>query len=309
VLDGSDQRDSVAALAAALRLRRAAAGWSAQIDRPDQRLSDVQIAGCRRMAAGLATEIAGQLGVQLDLGDPRIATFAGGLRRSPDLTLALMARHAEHAASAAAPEVDPPVEAPDSATAALLDALVVAEARRRDRFGGPLLPLAELPEDVRRWAAWDVAARLCEAGEAEATDPAIARGVHGLLLAATAEVTAPALAARLAAMFDERGLLDDRTGLAALASGQGALFAAMLGRRAGVPAATVWQAATAGGADLLALAARAGWSDAGSSALAEIVAAAGLFGGAGPKRPAASTPPVDPDLQSALARVMNEPRS
>lgn len=310
MLDGSDPRDGVGAIAAALRLRRAAAGWASQIDRPEQRLTDAQIAACRRMSAALVVEIAERLGIALDAHDPRATALAAGLRRSADAALILLARQAEHETAEAAPEVDPPVEAPDAATAALLDALVLAEARRRDRFGGPVIPFAELSTELRRWAAWDVAARLCEAGDAEPTDPAVARAVHAMLLASEAGMTAPALAARLAAMLDERGRLDDRAGLAALASGQGALFAAMLARRAGVGSAAVWQAALAGTQEFLDLARRAGWSETAIAALADIVAATASSGpiGAAPARdlPAAA---IDSDLEAALARVMSEPRS
>ena len=308
MLDGSDQREGVGAIAAAVRLRRAAAGWAAQIDRPDQRLTDAQISSVRRMAASLAAEIAERLGSPMELRDPRITALSGGLRRSAEVTLIMLARLTEHEATEAAPEVDPPIDAPDSATAALLDALIVSEARRRDSFGQPVVPFAELSDDLRRWAAWDVAARMCEAGDVEPTDPSVARAVHAMLLGAEGALTAPAVAARLAAMLDERGFLDDRTGLAALASGQGALFAAMLARRAGVAPAVVWQTALSGADELADLARRAGWSETAVMSLSNIAVMGGAFAATVPGRDDNSTP-VDPDLQSALARVMSEPRS
>ena len=126
-------------------------------------------------------------------------------------------------------------------------ALLVAESRRHDRFGEPVLARTDLPAELQHHMAWWVAAALRDyLVERHAIDPLVADRplvtVATTMLAAydegeTLEGRAFDLACRLRSV-DE---LDDMLLVEAANEGRLALLAAALALRAGIDGASAWE--------------------------------------------------------------------
>lgn len=154
----------------------------------------------------------------------------------------------------------------DASVAQAAMALLVADGRRRDRFGEPVLLLDDLPAELAAWLTWRVAAALRHYLEAfhDCTGPAIDASISaavGSVLAGHDEGRGlNALAARLAARLRAADRVDSALLNRMALTGQIAAFCATLASILRLPDEQVWDVVV----------------DPGEARLATLLRAAGL---------------------------------
>lgn len=197
--------------------------------------------------ASTAVDIAGPL-----LGDAQVLRHpplvAILLRRAGEFVLAQ--RLAESGSAAGARGRGLPIDDDDPGTAEAAVSLLVAEARRIDRFGEAALLLDDLPAEIAHWLVWQIAAALrhylCvhhDVGEREA-DPLITEAAASVLAGHDEGRGTHAIAAALVARLAVQGPIDGQVMAGLLASGQIAAFDAALANATAIPAEEVWNIVT-----------------------------------------------------------------
>ena len=169
------------------------------------------------------------------------------LRRADEHRLALALRRSGQGRDEGAGLIDRLLAHQDAGIAAGGMALLIAESRRHDRFGEPVLARTDLPAELQHHMVWWVAAALRDyLVERHGVDPLAADRplvtVATAMLAAydegdTLEGRAFDLAGRLRNV-DE---LDDMLLVEAVSEGRLALLAAALALRAGIDGASAWE--------------------------------------------------------------------
>lgn len=233
------------------RRRRLADAGAELARRPDHVLDDESRARATLLVAaaiGAAETALRAAEPMLDAaphGDlPRRIADAGLLARS-GLGAAALMRAEEHRLAAALIRVaDPAAGDAPAGSGESVEAITLrlAEARRIDRTGDPLLPLHDLPAEERHALFWQVAACLADAalalqGEARAGNE---DAMHRAAAAAVARTLAgidegegiAAAAGRFAHALDAARALDDQVVASTLAAGRVPALAALLGVRA-----------------------------------------------------------------------------
>lgn len=170
------------------------------------------------------------------------------LRRADEHRLATaLSRIGEYHGGEGSGLIDRLLDHRDPRVAAAAMALLIAESRRYDRFGDPVVARTDLPAELQHRLVWWVAAALREYMiERHALDPAAAD--RPLAIAATAMLSAydegETLEGRsfeLASRLHRDGELDDVFLSDALSEGRLALFVAALGLRAGIDGDAAWE--------------------------------------------------------------------
>jgi hypothetical protein len=124
--------------------------------------------------------------------------------------------------------------------------MMVADSRARDSFGDPQIEGTDLPDDVRRWLSWRIAAALRTYMVRRHGIPAEVADRHMSAIAAEQialhdpPLSLERAAARLTRLLADHGILDDELLLAALDDGLLALFTAILSHRGRIDEASVW---------------------------------------------------------------------
>jgi uncharacterized protein (DUF2336 family) len=135
----------------------------------------------------------------------------------------------------------------DSAINAGAMALLIAESRRFDRFGDPVLARTDLPAELQHRLVWSVAAALRDymverhGVDAVAADRQLVETATAMLAGYDEGETLEGRAFALAHRLHGEGALDDALLSEALAEGQVALFVAMLALRAGIDGEAAWE--------------------------------------------------------------------
>lgn len=220
----------------------------------------------RMMRARLSPEFQGLLGVRLDaVAVPLLRETR--LLADPPLIAAVMRRaEASVLADRVAPARDGsglPLDDPDHGVAADAAALLVAEARRLDRFGAPVLPFDDVAAEVAHRLVWRIAAvlrhylRESEEIEGAAVDKALAEAAVAVLGVHDEGQALDAIAMRLASRLRANDRLDGRLLAGWLEAGQVAAFNAGLAFIAGLPNEEVWHIVADPADGRLALALRA----------------------------------------------------
>lgn len=153
-------------------------------------------------------------------------------------------------------------------------ALLVAESRRVDRFGEPVLELDDLPAEAAHALVWALAAGLRAALNAGGLDDRLA---DRLAVAAGRDrlgrydegAGLPAIAGRLVQAMAGAGVVDDALLLRMADTGELPALAAAFAYRTGLPATAVWPLLAEPGEGRLALLVRA--ADLGREAAAEVL--------------------------------------
>lgn len=198
-------------------------------------------AGAEAVAAALSS-------AHVAIADPVLER--GGGPGDPALFALLLRRGEEHRLARAAPERRLLTELAgdsDEAVAAAAVSLLVAESRRLDAFGEPLLASGDLPAELTHALAWTIAAALRayliaqhEIDPAEC-DAAVAAAVTAYLRGYDEGVGADSVARRLALRLRERGRLDDALIERTAAEGALPLFLAALSLRTGLDSQALWE--------------------------------------------------------------------
>ncbi|MFL6845826.1 MAG: DUF2336 domain-containing protein [Allosphingosinicella sp.] len=197
--------------------------------------------GQEAVSAALSSATVAIAGPVLELrggpGDPALFAF-------------LLRRAEEHRLARSAPErrlLTALAGDPDEGVAAAAVSLVVAESRRLDAFGEPLLASGDLPAELAHALVWTVAAALRaylisthDVAPAEA-DAAVTEAAAGFLGRYDEGAGADALARRLALRLQDRGRLDDDLLERAAGEGALALLLAALSLRTGLDAQALWE--------------------------------------------------------------------
>lgn len=140
-----------------------------------------------------------------------------------------------------------PVDDADPAVAAAAMALLVAEARRIDKFGEAALLLDDLPAELAHWLVWRVAAALrhylCGYHRVdEATADGLLCGAAGAVLAGHDEGRGlHACAAQLASRLNSADRIDGDLLITLLGGGQVTAFNAALASALGLSSDAVWR--------------------------------------------------------------------
>jgi len=264
---------------------RAAAGASARLKTAridlfvvaDSRLSDQQRIAMARILSGLVTAVEDEFRRRLvelldeavtpelvaALGTARVEIAVPILDRArllhnDELVAILLRRADEHRLASALRGVD---EAAGGERAGLIDrllghpgegvaaaamALLIAESRRFDRFGDPILARTDLPAEMQHRLVWWVAAALRDymvdrhAIAPAAADRPIVAAAMAILAGYDEGETLEGRAFALANRLQPGDALDDRLLADAVAEGRLALFAAALSLRAGVEGTAAW---------------------------------------------------------------------
>lgn len=178
---------------------------------PESRLSDRDHAVMTRMLAGLIDEIERIMLPQQAMPIAWAKLAHSRVMRDNELAAMLLRRSDEHQLAHAlraffpqsrpgvAGEMDGLAHHDDGAIAELASALLIAESRRLDRFGDPLLPMAELPADLLFRMAWWIAAALRDELDDPERDSLLAQAVEVVVAAHEAQESAGKLAQALVA--------------------------------------------------------------------------------------------------------------
>jgi hypothetical protein len=136
---------------------------------------------------------------------------------------------------------------PDSALAQRATDVAVADARRFDRFGDPVLLIDDLPAPAVESTAWLAGAALrheVHAAGLEAGapfEPALVAAIRSALATREEALGVRVRATRLATRLTELGENDDELLVALAEEGEIELLAACIARRAGLAASMVWR--------------------------------------------------------------------
>lgn len=217
-------------------------------------VADPGIAGEEAMIASLGSEhvpiampILGRAGLLQD------RDFVGELLRRSDEFL-LLSRLGDIGFAAETNRLADLVDQSDSALAEAAMTLLVAEARGNDRFGDPVLAVADLPDNVRQRLYWLVAAALREYGvrhhapQMTAFDVAVETAGTEAIAAGAPEISLETAAMELTQALDRTDQLDDGLLAEAMANGRLALYAAIIAMRADIPFEAAWSMALSGDA-------------------------------------------------------------
>lgn len=224
----------------------------------------------------LATQIGGDQAVGASLSSASVAIAlplladAKVLRHAPFAAVLLRrAREAVIGDRIGHPDANGPnplLADADSGVAEAAMALLLAESRRRDRFGEPVVLLDDLPAELAAWLTWRGAAALRHylgtfhdlAGPS--TDAALSAAVASVLAGHDEGRGLNAAAAKLAARLSEGGRIDGALLEVFAVSGQIAGFTAALAAALHLPGDEVWNVV----------------ADPGQARLATLLRAAGL---------------------------------
>ncbi|NNC73664.1 MAG: DUF2336 domain-containing protein [Sphingomonadaceae bacterium] len=263
----------------------------------DQRLSEQQISIMQRMMRRVIASIEDDLRARL-VGDPSVAAEEelaaslasdrvpiampileqSGLLRDTEFVAALLRRSDSFLLQARLGEIDIPVETTtlsdlvdraDSELAEAAMALLIAESRSNDRFGDPVLAVADLPVAVGTRLYWLIAAALREYGvrhhspQMAAFDAAVETAGENAIEQHRDEEPVETAAMRVAQLLDRGGQLDDSVLSEAMVNCRLALYAAMLAMRADISFEAAWSMALCGDAGSHALVLRAAGAGAG----------------------------------------------
>lgn len=185
------------------------------------------------------------------------------LRRADEHRLATGLRRSGDGQDEGSALIDRLLAHEDAGVAGGAMALLIAESRRHDRFGEPVLARTDLPAELQHHMVWWVAAALRDyLVECHAIDPLVADrplvAVATAMLAAYDESeTLEGRAFDLACRLRSAGALDDMLLVEAASEGRLALLAAALALRAGIDGASAWEMLTDTGSSRLAVLLRA----------------------------------------------------
>jgi uncharacterized protein (DUF2336 family) len=242
----------------------------------DSRLTDQQRITMARLLAGLVSAVEDDLrrrlielldaeapdGLKAALAIARIEIAGPILEnaqvlRDADLVAVLLRRADEHRLASAlvlraAPRelgaglIDQLLDATDPGVAAAAMGLLIAESRRFDHFGDPVVARTELPAELQHRLVWWVAAALRtymisrHGLDPVAADRATVAAASAMLAGYDEAVTLEGRAFELAARLNRAGGIDDALLVRALTEGRLAFLAAALGLRAGIDASAAW---------------------------------------------------------------------
>lgn len=219
---------------------------------PMARLNDRDHAVMTRMLAALVDEIEGLLFPDRVVGTGWQRLAHSRVLRDPELAGLLLRRSDEHhlihglrtffpqARRASGSGMDQLSRHDDPVVSELASALLIAESRRIDRFGEPLLPAAELPADLFHRFAWWIASAMRDTIEGEEKDRVLSEAVKAAISAFGTEETAGQAARMLAAHMLRQGGIDDRLIASIFREGRLSVVVAALAARGSVPAPQIW---------------------------------------------------------------------
>lgn len=184
--------------------------------------------------------------------------WSAGLLDIPDL-VALLLRRAEEERFAAAIRSGRQGNTPrflqslvsdeDPAVSAAAMALILAKARRRDRFGGPKILFDDLSAEAGVALVNAIAAAMrsqAARGDEAAADKSLGSAVDALLARHDEGNRLEACAFKLIHALDRAGRLDDALVRSALTQGEVGLLAEAFGRRGAIPSDCAWEYFTSG---------------------------------------------------------------
>lgn len=175
---------------------------------------------------------------------------AGLLRHEPLVAILLRCAESFVLADRLAPDRDGvglPTDASDPEVAAAATAVLIAEARRVDRFGAPMLLFHDLPAEVAHRFVWSVAAalrrylRVRHAVDDARAEASVIQAATALLATHDEGEGLEAAAIRLAFRMTAGGRINGMAMIALLNGGQVNAFTAVLASATGLPFDEAWR--------------------------------------------------------------------
>jgi hypothetical protein len=219
---------------------------------PTARLNDRDHAVMTRMLSGLIDEIEHLLFPDRVTGTAWQKLAHSRVLRDPELAGLLLRRSDEHhlvhglralfpqARRGAGSGMDTLARHDDPIISELASALLIAESRRIDRFGEPLLLAAELPADLFHRFSWWIASAMRDTIEGDEKDRVLGEAVKTALGFLGKEESAAQAARTLARHLMRQGGIADRLIADLFREGRLGFAVASLAARANVPAPLIW---------------------------------------------------------------------